>query len=153
MNNVFCRLANGPETFSPDSKWIVGESPEISNYLVAAGMKTIGLSAAGGIGKVISDIITQGYSSIDIHELELSRFLGLHYNRRFMRERVKEVPGLHYRLPYPMQEFERGRKLRMSPIFPAMKEAGAVFGQTMGYERPNYFDPKNRFGMNCMFSF
>lgn len=160
------QLCNGPEAFSPDCKWILGESPEvkgflifstfrsskiiyrlfdvqIGNYLVAAGMKTVGLSAAGGVGRAIANFITQGFSPLDLHELDISRFLGLHNNRKFLRDRVREVPGMHYGLPYPFHEFQTGRNLRMSPIFPALKEQGAVFGQTMGYERPNYFDKQN----------
>ncbi len=139
---VLDKVANIPEAFSPDAKWIIGESPEIANYLVAAGMKTVGISASGGVGSAITDIITQGYSPVDIHDLEANRFLGLHNNRKYLRDRVKEVPGVHYSVRYPFREFETGRKLRMSPIFPALKEAGAVFGQLMGYERPNYFDPE-----------
>lgn len=92
------KLSNGPEAFSPDCKWILGESPEIINYLVAAGMKTVGISAAGGVGKAIADIITIGYSPLDLYELDLSRFLSLHNNRRFLRERVTEVPGLYLHL-------------------------------------------------------
>ncbi|XP_058458105.1 pyruvate dehydrogenase phosphatase regulatory subunit, mitochondrial [Malaya genurostris] len=134
------RLSNCPEAFSPDCKWIIGEAPEIQNYLVAAGMKTIGMSAAAGVGRAIADIITQGYSTVDLHELDISRFLGLHNNRKFLRDRVREVPGLHYDLNYPFHEFRTGRNLRMSPIFPALKEAGAVFSQVMGYERPAWFD-------------
>ncbi|XP_076241185.1 pyruvate dehydrogenase phosphatase regulatory subunit, mitochondrial isoform X2 [Calliopsis andreniformis] len=99
-NAVLERLCNGPEAFSPDCKWIVGEAPEIRNYYVAA---------------------------------------GLHNNRKFLRDRVKEVPGMHYALQYPHQEFKTGRNLRMSPIYPKLREAGAVFGQVMGYERPTWF--------------
>lgn len=87
------QLINGPEAFSPDCKWILGESPEIENYLVAAGMKTVGISAAGGVGQAIADIITQGYSNLDLNELDVSRFLALHNNRRYLRDRVSEVPG------------------------------------------------------------
>lgn len=87
------QLINGPEAFSPDCKWILGESPEIENYLVAAGMKTVGISAAGGVGKAIADIVTQGYSTLDLYELDVSRFLALHNNRKFLRDRVTEVPG------------------------------------------------------------
>ncbi|KAJ8922391.1 hypothetical protein NQ315_004336 [Exocentrus adspersus] len=76
-----------------------------------------------------------------MYELEVSRFLGLHNNRKFLRDRVKEVPGLHYGLIYPFHEFQTGRNLRMSPVYPKLKEAGAVFGQVMGYERPTWFDP------------
>lgn len=75
--------------------------------------------------------------------MDISRFLGLHNNRKFLRDRVKEVPGLHYCINYPFSEYQTGRNLRMSPIYPVLKEAGAVFGQLMGYERPNYFDKKD----------
>lgn len=137
------RLSNCPEAFSPDCKWILGEASEIGNYLVAAGMKTVGIAAAGGVGRAIADIITQGDTLLDLYELDILRFLGLHNNRRFLRDRVKEVPGLHYRMSFPFKEYKTGRKLRMSPIFPALKEAGAVFGQVMGYERPAWFDKEN----------
>lgn len=106
-------------------------------------MKTVGISAAGGVGQAIADIITQGYSPLDLCDLDISRFLGLHNNRSFLRDRVREVPGIHYSLPYPGNEFKTGRNLRMSPIYPAVKEQGAVFGQIMGYERPNYFDKQH----------
>ncbi|XP_060519985.1 pyruvate dehydrogenase phosphatase regulatory subunit, mitochondrial isoform X2 [Cylas formicarius] len=138
---VLDRLCNGPEAFSPDCKWIVGEAPEIRNYLIAAGMKTIGISAAGGVGKATAELIVNGETDYDMYELEVSRFLGLHNNRKFLRDRVKEVPGLHYGINYPFFEFQSGRNLRMSPVYPKLLEAGAVFGQVMGYERPSWFDP------------
>ncbi|XP_051163188.1 pyruvate dehydrogenase phosphatase regulatory subunit, mitochondrial [Leptopilina boulardi] len=134
------RLCNGPEAFSPDCKWIVGEAPEIQNYYIAAGMKTVGISAAGGVGRATAELIVNGKTSLDMYELDVSRFLGLHNNRKFLRDRVREVPGLHYGLQYPHQEFQTGRNLRMSPIYPKLREAGAVFGQVMGYERPTWFE-------------
>ncbi|CAH1101011.1 unnamed protein product [Psylliodes chrysocephalus] len=140
-NAVLDKLCNGPEAFSPDCKWIVGEAPEIRNYLIAAGMKTVGIAAAGGVGKATAEIIVNGDTDFDMYELEVSRFLGLHNNRKFLRDRVKEVPGLHYGLIYPFHEFQTGRNLRMSPVYPKLREAGAVFGQVMGYERPTWFDP------------
>ncbi|XP_022910768.1 pyruvate dehydrogenase phosphatase regulatory subunit, mitochondrial isoform X2 [Onthophagus taurus] len=138
-NAVLDKLCNGPEAFSPDCKWIVGEAPEIRNYFIAAGMKTVGISAAGGVGRATADMIVAGESSYDMYELEVSRFLGLHNNRKFLRDRVKEVPGLHYGLMYPLHEFQTGRNLRMSPVYPKLRDAGAVFGQVMGYERPTWF--------------
>ncbi|XP_030753768.1 pyruvate dehydrogenase phosphatase regulatory subunit, mitochondrial [Sitophilus oryzae] len=140
---VLDRLCNGPEAFSPDCKWIVGEAPEIRNYLVAAGMKTVGISAAGGVGKATAELIMHGETDFDMYELEVSRFLGLHNNRKFLRDRVVEVPGLHYGMNYPFYEFQTGRNLRMSPVYPKLREAGAVFGQVMGYERPTWFDPEH----------
>ncbi|KAG8039883.1 hypothetical protein G9C98_000612 [Cotesia typhae] len=135
------RLCNCPEAFSPDCKWIVGEAPELRNYYVAAGMKTIGVSAAGGVGRATAELIINGSTSFDMYELEVSRFLGLHNNRTFLRDRVREVPSTHYALQYPHHEYKTGRNLRMSPIYPKLKEAGAVFGQVMGYERPSWFEP------------
>ncbi|CAH1984235.1 unnamed protein product [Acanthoscelides obtectus] len=105
-NAVLDRLCNGPEAFSPDCKWIVGETPEIRNYLVAAGMKTIGIAAAGGVGKATAELIVTGDTDFDMYELEVSRFLGLHNNRKFLRDRVREVPGLHYGIMYPFHEFQ-----------------------------------------------
>lgn len=136
----FDRLSNMPESYSPDGKWMLGEASEIQNYLVAAGTKTVGISASAGVGRVISDIVTKGYSSMDFHNLDITRFLGLHSNRRFLQHRVTEVPGRHYEICYPFPEYKTGRHIRMSPIYPALKKAGAFFGQVMGYERPFYFD-------------
>ncbi|XP_006618712.1 pyruvate dehydrogenase phosphatase regulatory subunit, mitochondrial [Apis dorsata] len=138
-NAILEKLCNGPEAFSPDCKWIVGEAPEIRNYYIAAGMKTVGISAAGGVGRATAELIVNGSTSLDVYELDVSRFLGLHNNRKFLRDRVKEVPGMHYALQYPHHEFKTGRNLRMSPIYPKLREAGAIFGQVMGYERPSWF--------------
>lgn len=140
------RLSNAPEAFSPDCKWILGEAPEIQNYYVSAGMKTIGVSAAGGIGRALADLIVKGTTSLDLHTLDINRFLGLHNNRKFLKDRCKEVPGKHFEINYPFFEFKTGRNLRMSPIYPSLQEAGAVFGQSMGYERPNYFDQSDKKG-------
>lgn len=110
-------------------------------------MKSVGISAAGGVGLATAEVIVNGETSFDMYELEVSRFLGLHNNRKFLRDRVKEVPGLHYGINYPLQEFSTGRNLRMSPVYPKLKEAGAIFGQVMGYERPTWFNPNQEEGM------
>lgn len=99
----------------------------------------MGIAAAGGVGRATAELIVNGIASLDMYELEVTRFLGLHNNRKFLRDRVKEVPGIHYALQYPHMEFKSGRNLRMSPIYPKLREAGAVFGQVMGYERPTWF--------------
>ncbi|KAM7348317.1 pyruvate dehydrogenase phosphatase regulatory subunit, mitochondrial [Cochliomyia hominivorax] len=137
------RLTNTLQAFSPDCKWIMGEAPEIQNYFVSAGMKTVGVSAAGGLGRALAEMIVKGTCFVDVHILDIHRFLGLHNNRKFLTDRCKEVPGKLYQVSYPFEEYTTGRNLRMSPLYPALQDAGAVFGQTMGYERPNYFDPHN----------
>ncbi|CAG0879333.1 unnamed protein product [Darwinula stevensoni] len=139
---ILHKLLNGPEGFSVDGKFILGQVPEIQNYFVAAGMKSAAISAAGGIGQLIANWIVHGDPGMDVNELDITRFLGLHNNPRYLWERMKEVPGWHYRVNFPWREFERSRCLRMSPIFLKLKAAGGVFQQVMGYERACYFDPQ-----------
>ncbi|GBM29156.1 Pyruvate dehydrogenase phosphatase regulatory subunit, mitochondrial [Araneus ventricosus] len=132
-------LSNGPESFSPDCKLLLGEAPEVRNYFVATGMKATGVEAAGGVGKITADWIVNGEPKMNLWDVDIRRFLGLHNNRLFLRDRMVEVPGLHYKIKYPNFEFSTGRNIRMSPIYPRLKAAGAVFSQSMGYERPCYF--------------
>jgi len=136
---VLERLTNGPEAFSPDGNWILGQAPEIRNYLVAAAMRSIGIGAAGGVGQVIASYITEGKAPFDIANLDIQRFLPAHNNRKFLRDRVTEVPSRFYAIPYPFPEFRTGRALRTSPIFPKLRDSGARFNQVMGYERAMYF--------------
>lgn len=140
------KLYNCPESFTPDSRWIVGEAPEVKNYFVASGMRSVGIEAAGGVGQVTAEWIAQGEPKLDLWDIDIRRFIGLHNNAQFLRDRMTEVPGMHYKLWYPFIEFTSGRDLRMSPIYPRLKLAGAVFGQTMGYERPHYYDLTNKDG-------
>ena len=122
-------LTNNPEPFSPDGQWVLGQSSEMRNYFIAAAMRSIGVGAAGGVGEVIADYITNGRSSFDMYNLDVQRFLPMHNNRRFLRDRVKEVPGLLYSIPYPFAEYKTGRALRTSPIFTRLKDYGARFNQ------------------------
>ena len=98
---VLERLTNGPEAFSPDGNWILGQAPEIRNYFVAAAMRSIGIGAAGGVGEVIANYIIEGKPPFDMYNLDIQRFLPAHNNRKFLRDRVCEVPGRFYAIPYP----------------------------------------------------
>lgn len=133
-------LTNFPECFTVDGKWILGEAPEVRNYFVASGLKTLSAAAAGGVGNLIAQLVVKKEPSFDIFELDIRRFIGLHNNRRLLRDRVTEVPGLHSKISYPFDEFTSGRNLRLSPIYPRLRAAGAVFSQLMGYERPAWFE-------------
>ena len=141
---VLERLTNGPESFSPDGNWVLGQASEVRNYYVASAMRSIGIGAAGGVAEIISSYITKGYPSFDMHNLDIQRFLPAHNNRKFLQDRVEEVPSLYYSIPYPYQEFRQGRGLRTSPIFPKLRDAGARFNQIMGYERAMYFQPEGK---------
>ncbi|XP_040572212.1 pyruvate dehydrogenase phosphatase regulatory subunit, mitochondrial [Lepeophtheirus salmonis] len=133
------KLINEPEAFSPDGEWIIGQAPEIKNYFVVGGMTSAGVGAAGGVGTVIADYILNGAPTFDMYNLDVQRFLGMHNNAKFLRDRVREVPGILYSINYPFREFKTGRSMRTSPIFPKMRAAGARFNQVMGYERAMYF--------------
>ncbi|XP_077301849.1 pyruvate dehydrogenase phosphatase regulatory subunit, mitochondrial isoform X2 [Arctopsyche grandis] len=133
-----------PELYSPDLKWIVGQSPEVSNYYVAAGTKAFSIPSIGGIGKTVADLIVDGHTPYDLHQVDISRFLSLHNNETFLRDRVQELPGLFNNVQYPFGEFKTGRNLRMSPIYTSLNERGAVLNQVMGYERPAWFDTETR---------
>ncbi|KAG8179596.1 hypothetical protein JTE90_001837 [Oedothorax gibbosus] len=132
-------LCSGPESFSPDCKLLLGEAPEVKNYFVATGMKATGMEAAGGVGRLTADWIVNGEPQMNLWDVDIRRFLGLHNNRLFLRDRMVEAPGMHYKIKYPNTEFATGRNIRMSPIYPRLKAAGAIFSQSMGYERPCYF--------------
>ena len=105
-------------------------------------MRSNGVGAAGGVGEVIADYITEGNTKFDMYNLDIQRFIAIHNNRKFLHDRVKEVPGLIYSIPYPFKEYKTGRALRTSPIFTKLKDLGARFNQVMGYERPMYFNKK-----------
>jgi pyruvate dehydrogenase phosphatase regulatory subunit len=107
-------------------------------------MRSIGVGSAGGVGEVIADYITKGCTPFDIHNLDIKRFLPMHNNRKFLRDRVKEVPGKLYAIPYPFSDFMTGRGLRTSPIFTKLKDFGARFNQVhtlAAKECPSYISP------------
>ncbi|XP_042240778.1 pyruvate dehydrogenase phosphatase regulatory subunit, mitochondrial-like isoform X2 [Homarus americanus] len=134
-------LVNAPDNFTPDGKWILGETPEIDNYFVAVGMNGNSLQGAGGAGQAIAEWIMYGSLATEMLPFDVRRFIDLHNNRRYLKERTREVVGRHYEILYPMQcEYRLARKLRCSPIYSEQEARGAVFGTRMGFERPLYFD-------------
>jgi len=135
-------LLNTPDAFTPDGRWILGETPEVKNYFVCAGMNGNSLQGAGGVGKAVSDWIVKGYPPGNMLQFEVQRFTSMHNNSQYLVERAKEVVGKHYALEYPLvNEFKLGRKIRSSPIYSELEARGAVFGERTGWERALYFDP------------
>ncbi|GAB1607286.1 pyruvate dehydrogenase phosphatase regulatory subunit, mitochondrial-like [Argonauta hians] len=135
------QLLNGPECFTPDGTYIIGETPEVDNYFVAAGMNSSGIAGSGGVGKEVADWIVDGTTSKNLWSVDVSRFVDLHNNRRFLRDRVKEAVGHLYSISYPTEEYGSSRKLRTSPLHTRLEVAGAVFGETNAYETPMWFVP------------
>ena len=135
----FAKFVNGPESFTPDNNFILGEAPELKNLFVAAGFNSVGIASAGGAGKYLAEWIIEGQPTIDLWSVDIRRFGPWANNRAFLRERVSEVLGLHYQMAWPNREFTAGRGLRQSPLHERLAALGACFGARNGWERPNWF--------------
>jgi glycine cleavage system aminomethyltransferase T/glycine/D-amino acid oxidase-like deaminating enzyme len=134
------RFVNGPEAFTPDGEFILGES-EVPGFWVAAGFCAHGLAGAGGIGKVMAEWIVDGEPEYDLWHMDIRRF-GRHYrSQRYALARTTEVYSQYYDIHYPGQERRAGRPLRVSAAYPRLLELGAAFGEKSGWERVNWFEP------------
>ena len=136
------KFINGPESFTPDGNFILGEAPEVKNYFVGAGFNAFGIAAAGGAGKALAEWIIAGEPPMDLWVVDIRRFSGIHRDETWVRNRTLELYGKHYTLSWPHEEYESGRPLLTSPIYEKLKEQGASFGSKLGWERPNWFAPK-----------
>jgi len=133
---------NGPESFTPDNYFIMGEAPEVRGYFVGAGFCSGGIAAAGGAGKALAEWIVEGRAPMDLWPADIRRFPPLYGNRRFLRERVSEIVGVHYAVAFPNRELTSGRGLRRSPLYERLQARRACFGAKMGWERANWFAPE-----------
>ena len=135
------KFYNGPESFTPDNQFIAGEAAGLRNFFVGAGFNSVGIASAGGAGRALAEWILTGDPGLDLTAADIRRFAPLHGNTRFLHDRVGEVLGLHYALPWPNRELATARPLRRSPVHHLVAAAGACFGSRMGWERPNVFAP------------
>ncbi|MBM3848122.1 MAG: FAD-dependent oxidoreductase, partial [Verrucomicrobia bacterium] len=135
----FQKFVNGPESFTPDNNFILGEAPELKNLFVAAGFNSVGIASAGGAGLYLAEWMMGGEQSIDLWSVDIRRFQPWANNRAFLRERVTEVLGLHYQMAWPNREMESARGIRHSPLHSRLEKAGACFGVRNGWERPLWF--------------
>src|SRR6202044_2220906 len=136
------KFYNGPESFTPDNQFILGEAPELRGYFVGAGFNSVGIATAGGAGRALAEWIVAGDPGLDLTAADVRRFAPFHGNTAFLRDRVREVLGLHYALPWPNRELSTARPLRRSPVHQLVAAAGAGFGSPVGWERPNVFAPQ-----------
>ena len=132
----------GPESFTPDSRYIMGEAHEVRNFFVAAGFNSSGVASAAGAGMAMAEWITEGEMTMDLSEVDLSRFQGWANNPAFLRERVSEVLGLIYAMHWPHRQPETARDVRRSPLHQQLASRGACFGVAAGWERPNWYAPE-----------
>ena len=136
------QLLNGPECFTPDANFIIGEAPELRNFFICAGMNSMGIATAGGAGKAIAEWIDAGEPTMDLWPVDVRRFAPFHADETWLAARVVETLGKHYAMNWPNLEMESARPLRQSPLYEQLKQSGACFGSKMGWERPIWFAPK-----------
>jgi glycine/D-amino acid oxidase-like deaminating enzyme len=133
------RLINGPEGFTPDNEFCLGES-EVRGFFVAAGFCAHGLAGAGGIGKAMAEWIVGGEPEHDLWEMDIRRF-GAHYRSpTYTLARTREVYETYYDIKYPGHERSAGRPLRLSSAYAWHREHGAAFGEKSGWERVNWYE-------------
>jgi heterotetrameric sarcosine oxidase gamma subunit len=132
---------NGPESFTPDNQFILGEAPELRNFFVGAGFNSVGIASAGGAGRALAEWITGGEPDLDASAVDIRRFARFNGNNQWLHDRVSEVLGLHYAVPWPNRELASARPFRRSPVYHLLKQANACFGSRMGWERANFFAP------------
>ncbi|MBI4883114.1 MAG: FAD-dependent oxidoreductase [Actinobacteria bacterium] len=133
------QLINGPESFTPDGNFILGEAPELANLFVGAGFNAFGIAAGGGAGQALAEWVHDGVPPYDLWVVDLRRFGKPHTDTDWVRTRTLEAYSKHYTMAWPFEEHHSGRPNRVSPLYDRLQAAGAVFGEKLGWERPNWF--------------
>jgi len=130
---------NGPESFTPDDRYLLGETAEVADLFVACGFNSIGIQSSGGVGKVLADWIRDRRPPMDLADVDVRRMHPFQSNRRYLRDRTVETLGLLYAMHWPFRQVESARGARRAPFHGALVAAGACMGETAGWERPNWF--------------
>ena len=138
LRQLFC----GPESFTPDDNFILGEAPTLPGLFVAAGFNSIGIQAAGGVGKALAEWIVEGEATMDLAEVDIRRFEPFHAGGRFLAHRTVETLGLLYGMHWPFRQYDTARGVKQSPFHARLADRGACFGETAGWERPNFYAPE-----------
>jgi 4-methylaminobutanoate oxidase (formaldehyde-forming) len=132
---------NGPESFTADNNFILGPAPGLDNLFVGAGFNSMGIASGGGAGRALAEWIVQGEPTLDLWPVDIRRFARFNGNETWLPDRIAEVLGMHYKMPWPNRELDSARPLRRSPLYAHLKASGACFGSKMGWERANFFAP------------
>ena len=132
-------LVNGPESFTPDGMFLLGETAETRGLFLGCGMNSVGVATGGGAGMALARCLQQGEPLTDLHEADPKRLPDCFNSARALAERVPEVLGRHYEIAYPGRQWTTCRDLRRMPLHDLLTVEGAHFGQYAGYERPLYF--------------
>ena len=130
---------NGPEAFTPDGVYYMGEAPEVDGCWVAAGFNSVGIQSAGGVGWALADWIADQHPPMDLNSVDIRRVQEFQADETYLTERVSESLGLLYAMHWPFRQYESARGRRLSPLHHRLEAAGAVFGELAGWERANWY--------------
>ena len=140
LENVGIRkFFNGPEAFTPDTNYLLGETPEIKNFYVCCGFNSIGIQSAGGAGKVTAEWIINGETNEDIFSLDIARFEKFQSETKFITDRVTETLGNLYAMHWPYKQYKTSRNIKLLPFHSDLKNKGACFGQVSSFEKPMWY--------------
>ena len=134
---------SGPESFTPDSNFLLGETEEIKNFYVCCGFNSIGIGSSGGAGKAVAEWMINGHTDQDLFSLDVKRFEKFNSSLKFIKERTTETLGNLFKMHWPYKQLETSRNIKLLPYHKELKKLGACFGQIAGYERPMWFS-KNK---------
>ena len=140
LNEVgISKFFNGPESFTPDLLFALGEVPGIQNCYISAGYNSEGIEFGAGAGRALAEWIVEGSPTMDLSSVDIARFHSFQNNRNYLHERIPEILGLHYKPHWPHYQKITSRGVRQSNLHDRWKKLGASFGEAMGWERPMWF--------------
>ncbi len=147
------KFFSGPESFTPDTQYLLGETPEVKNLYTCCGFNSIGIASAGGAGRVTAEWIINGHINEDLFSLDIKRFQNFHSSKKFIMERVTETLGDLYGMHWPYKQHKTSRNEKLLPYHQELKKVGACFGVVGGFERPMWYslnseDPKYNYSFN-----
>ncbi len=131
----------GPESFTPDDQFHMGEAPELKNFYVACGLNSVGIQTSGGLGRALAEWMELGHAPMDLWGNDIRRMFPFQSTQHYIQNRVTETLGLLYDNHYPFKQMETSRNLRLSPLHDRLEAHNACFGEAAGWERPNWFAP------------
>jgi 4-methylaminobutanoate oxidase (formaldehyde-forming) len=132
----------GPESFTPDDQFHMGESPELKNFYLACGLNSVGLQTSGGLGRALAQWMELGHAPMDLWGNDIRRMFPFQSTQHYIEDRVSETLGLLYDNHYPFRQMTTARNIRHSPLHDKLAAHNACFGEAAGWERPNWFAPK-----------
>src|SRR5262249_25524844 len=132
---------NGPESFTHDNRYLLGETPEVAGLFVACGFNSVGIQSAAGAGKALAEWIVGGAPPFDLWDVDVRRVFPWQAARSLILPRVWETLGLLYADHFPHRQFATSRGVRHSPVHDELAACGAYFGEAAGWERPHWFLP------------